>query len=387
MTNSSYRAWAIALTICALPSVAGAADDEPVLDDLPAEQFKYIEQYNNEQGKQAPQIEELKRKGIVPAGVKWVFPNVSFYEIKVAFPPGGDEQIYKLIEEAAREWINRGEQKPRDGKPVRLRINFKFHDADGKRFTWTPFDWTATADIRVGFDDKGYYSQIGTINRNVPGIYSTMNLQGFDRLHMTQTQWKASYEKSVVLHEFGHVLGFAHEQFHEKCQRNDAAGFKWNEDMKNYTTDPGKNQNYKKITPGTRRRDNSVCAEKFLGVDEQRRSPGIYLQYWGAPNCWTRKQINFQFKRDFFLNGVSDQSKKTLIDGVRNAIRPEEEARTPDQRSVMLYRIPEYLFVSGMKGACFTSSFAVQLSDKDVCTLQNVYGVDNKGLSVSNKSC
>jgi uncharacterized protein YkwD len=61
--------------------------------------------------------------------------------------------------------------------------------------------------VRVGFDQPGYWSYIGTDALAIPPGEPTLNLQWFDRLTMPESEWIR-----VVRHEFGHVLGAKHEQ-------------------------------------------------------------------------------------------------------------------------------------------------------------------------------
>ncbi len=62
------------------------------------------------------------------------------------------------------------------------------------------------ADIRVSFSGIGYWSYVGTEANLVSKLRPTMNLRGFDRIESL-----SSDQQGLVLHEFGHALGFEHE--------------------------------------------------------------------------------------------------------------------------------------------------------------------------------
>jgi len=67
------------------------------------------------------------------------------------------------------------------------------------------------ATIRVSFDaDDGAWSYIGTDNTQIPVHAATLNLG-----------WQ---DEAVILHEFGHMAGLAHEH------QNPAGGIEWNEE-------------------------------------------------------------------------------------------------------------------------------------------------------------
>jgi hypothetical protein len=78
-------------------------------------------------------------------------------------------------------------------------------DACGVRFIFTNSE---EADIRVSFNGKGSWSSIGTDALSVPLNSPTMNF-GW----LTPTTDDDEYRR-IVLHEFGHALGFIHEHQH-----------------------------------------------------------------------------------------------------------------------------------------------------------------------------
>jgi len=76
------------------------------------------------------------------------------------------------------------------------------------------------SDIRVSFGPGGYWAYVGTTGRQIPADKPTMNLDRLDHPGPL-----SEYERSVVLHEFGHALGFEHE--HQSPQSGCQEEFNW----------------------------------------------------------------------------------------------------------------------------------------------------------------
>lgn len=102
--------------------------------------------------------------------------------LKVKFMEGTPDQ-HNIVKKFAPEWSKFGN------------IKFEFSDSPD-------------AEIRIGFQDDGAWSYIGTDCQNIPRNTHTMNFGWLD--------------KAVVLHEFGHALGMIHEH------QNPLGGIQWN---------------------------------------------------------------------------------------------------------------------------------------------------------------
>jgi hypothetical protein len=209
--------------------------------------------------------------------------------ITVAFN-GGSDELYQLIEQTANEWTALGGQ-----------LSFSFKGDAGQYRHWTPADTSPAANIRIAFDNTGYWSLLGVLAKNADPGDSTMNFEGFpnDVLKYFHGQnageWRISYAHTTILHEFGHALGLSHEHFNPRCQK----------DLKMDTI----------IT---------------------------YLK--GPPNNWSEEQARFNIEAPYYAKILAQQAgplESKLI-----------TSPTTDQSSVMLYVFPVGYYKSGDKSVC-----------------------------------
>jgi len=228
--------------------------------------------------------------------------------ITVSFEDG-DNGILELIEKTAQEWTDLGGD-----------LEFSFRNSDGSFRKWTRFDDTKSSDIRISFRSGGwggYWSTIGSLTKNVSPGHPTMNLDDFDQdlkqylISGSTAAWEKSYEKSTILHEFGHALGLAHEHFHPKCQA----------DMK-------------------------------MGP--------IIKDLMGPPNNWSEEKAKFNVNYAFYLTTLFDEGDIAQVPITSEHV---------DQYSLMLYGdLSRKFFKSGSNSPCLPlgpQGYATEISSQD----------------------
>lgn len=213
--------------------------------------------------------------------------------ITVAFR-GGSQALRQQIVDVAQIWTaNSG-------------VRFDF-GSPGQFREWTQLDTTNAADVRVAFDATGYWSWVGAegVDSSFAGPgETTLNLEGFDKA--PPDDWKA-----VVLHEFGHAIGFEHE--HQSPAADCSSQFRWNDD------------------PGY------VSTTDIYGQfvqDSANRQPGIYTVLGGPPNNWTKTQVDNNLR-----------SLPATLDLIYTAF---------DRQSIMMYSFGPWMYVNGMQSSCYT---------------------------------
>jgi len=218
-------------------------------------------------------------------GLAWKKQRV----ITVAFY-GGSDDLYQLIEQTASEWTALGGQ-----------LSFSFKDNAGAYHRWTPDDKSPVANIRIAFDNTGYWSLLGVLAKNVDPGDPTMNFEGFPVdlkkyfRGQNAAEWRISYEHTTIIHEFGHAIGLSHEHFNPQCQKD-------------------------------------------LKMDT------IITYLMGPPNNWSQEQARFNMDAQYYAEILAKQAgplESKLIN-----------SSTTDQSSVMLYVFPVNFYKSGGASVC-----------------------------------
>jgi hypothetical protein len=288
-------------------------DDDIVLDALPDDVLASMESRDRWMA-ELPYAE---------GGLEFLVADVEAWTpgqtVRIAFL-GGSEDLYKEIEDATAEIA----------ESSNLTLDF---GADGTYRTWSESDNEYAAEIRVSFDQAGYFSLVGndSVNPNIGLPQSavggrphqrSLNLGGFDR--QRPPTWAGT-----TRHEFLHALGFHHE--HQNVRGPCQAAFRWDDD-------PG----YQPTTDANGR----------YVPDANGLRPGVYTYLSGYPNGWARAKVDHNLRA-----GADSQS---LTAGVFDA------------GSVMLYRFPP-LFYRTNPSPCAPMGDGQHLSDGDKAGLAVLY--------------
>ncbi len=125
-------------------------------------------------------LSDGRTRAISPIGKLWVNGST----LRIRFMEGTADQ-HQIVKRYAPQWTDHA--------------NLKFEFVDD-----------VDADIRIALADDGAWSFVGTDAKGIHVSRPTMNFGWLD--------------EAVVLHEFGHAIGLAHEH------QNPEGGMQWNED-------------------------------------------------------------------------------------------------------------------------------------------------------------
>lgn len=242
--------------------------------------------------------------------------------VRVAFL-GGTPALHGEIAEATRQITD----------AANIKLDFGFDAATGRYRSWSTKDSDYSAEIRVSFDQAGYFSLVGADSiSNVigppngpvggrPGQRS-LNLGGF---HLQRpVGWKGT-----VRHEFLHALAFQHE--HQSPSGGCDNEFRWQDD-----------QNYQP----------KWNADHVYVKDDHGNRPGIYTYLAGAPNHWDKAMV------DHNLRQLSSQGMTV---------------GAFDRASIMLYQFPAIFYKTFPDSPCAPTSNGQELSAGDREGLKHLY--------------
>jgi hypothetical protein len=329
MRSSSYRTAVVllvpSLLVVAAWSVQGrpageAAPEEPaaakpaepvkvrVLENVPSRFQARIEQRRRMLNKVPVAAVGMPSRALVSMTKRWENGRT----ITIAFK-GGDTARRKQIADVVSEWTCY----------ANLKFDFGVDSATGEYREWKPTDTDFAADVRVSFDQPGYYSLVGTDSSDKdvsrPGEES-LNLEGFDK--KLPSDWMG-----VARHEFGHAIALEHEH-----QTEGACDFRFEDDPGYVDAKDGDGQ----YIP-----------------DSAGRRPGLYTLLGGPPNNWPQN--------------VVDHNLKDMPPSRAYPTGPF------DKLSIMQYHFDAFMFSSGDLSQCYTSGENLVLSDLDKAGVAGVY--------------
>jgi hypothetical protein len=241
--------------------------------------------------------------------------------LHVAFNDGSNI-LRKQVADAAVVWLNAATSA---GTKANMKLDFGFNPGTGGYRSWSPSDAQPAAEIRISFNQAGYWSVVGTdaLDPSIvkPGE-ATMNFGGF-------LVWSPPDAAAIIAHEFGHAFGFQHE--HQSPLGGCDSQFRWFDD------------------PGYQRNQDPTTHEYI--PDGQGRRPGIYTVLGGPPNEWDEQKVNYNLKQ-------LPNSSAFLVS-------------TFDSKSIMMYSFPSWMFVVADSKCCTTENLG--LSPQDVVGFVQAY--------------
>lgn len=241
--------------------------------------------------------------------------------VRVAFL-GGDARLHHDIAEAAAQITD----------ACNLSFDFGFDAGTGEARRWNETDTTYAAEIRVSFDQPGFWSLVGT-DSNDPTVgpptgpiggrpgQRSLNLGGF--VQSRPPDWKGT-----VRHEFMHAVAFKHE--HQNMRGPCEDQFRWDDEEGYVPTQDARG--------------------RFV-PDPAGRRPGIYTYLAGPPNKWPRAKVDHN---------------------LRTRDTPDTVASSFDAASVMLYRF-EPFFYRSVPSSCAPTTDGIDLSPGDTEGLRLLY--------------
>jgi hypothetical protein len=226
-------------------AIAIAADNPPVhLDGLPAKFVKHAEDVQKGLGSDT---DPDTARGVYFASTVW---PMTYRKLKVCFF-GGSEEARSIIAEYALHW-----ERPEHS----IKLDF----GKSGKFRTCKKNGKTEIQIRVGFDQPGYWSALGADSVvTATQDQQSLNLNGFENLTRNKL---AAWQVSTIHHEFGHALALMHEHQNPK----------------------------------------SPCEEEF---DWDK----IYKVLSGPPDNWTKEVIDFNMRKLSGPDVVASEFNKSSI--------------------------------------------------------------------------
>lgn len=279
-----------------------------------------------------------RRMAAASAGLEFLVSDLSRWPanatLRVAFLDG-DAETHARIEEATRQITD----------ACGITLDFGRDPQTGEYRRWTTEDTELAAEIRVSFDQGGYWSLVGTDSTDATLAEAdspiggaphqrSLNLDGFDGI--LPDDWAGT-----VRHEFLHALAFKHT--HQNMRGPCEAEFRWEDD-------PG-------YVPT--RNNRGVFVEDAAG-----RRPGVYTYLAGAPNRWSRARVDFNLR----------------------TVESEESTAGPfDSASVMLYQFEPFFYRSA-PSPCAPTGNGIDLSEGDKRGLRLLYPPDGPAPEIAERA-
>ncbi|MEK6702329.1 MAG: hypothetical protein AABZ53_08705 [Planctomycetota bacterium] len=292
------------------PAALQPAVQPRIMEGLPYEYQARLESRDRELSRLPATIDGQPAFLVLNTLKRW--PNNT--TVRVAFL-GGSDDLRRQITTIAKGWLATG---------ANIKLDFG-EDGQGHFRSWTVTDTKLVADVRVSFNQRGYWSLVGTDSNNSAVIspnMASMNLQSFDTA--LPADWAG-----VVRHEFGHALGFEHE--HQSSAGSCEDVFRWADDQGYQLT-----------------RDQFGQAME----DAEHRRPGIYTVLGNAPNYWPRDMVDHNLRR---LPNSSAYDTGTF-----------------DPKSIMKYWFPSWMF-KDPNNNCFTPAANDDFSKQDLARMIAIY--------------
>jgi hypothetical protein len=158
-------------------------------DSVPTEvwtkigEIRSLRQFLASEASKSTSQEAVMLESVVDTSAVWPFRRIS-----VCFMDGGPEARMHVARVAQRWMASTG-------------LQLDFGPPDSPRSC----DPANRSNIRVSFTGAGHWSYVGKEANVIPATSATLNLQGMDQAAFTDK------DDGVILHEFGHAIGFKHE--------------------------------------------------------------------------------------------------------------------------------------------------------------------------------